>query len=176
MRNVLVRFALAAVGAIVALLASAGAGAQTTISVPITVNCTSVGQLCSPTFETPVTTTGLLQVSVTMTAAGCSDVAAHLLVDSVEVAVTPFLTPGQTSATFTLGPVTPGTHTLGVQGEGQLGGCNMGLLASWGGSVQITVAEPAVLTVPVPGPGLIATALVFLAGSFAFLRRRRNRR
>ena len=175
MRNALVRFAVAVVGAVAALLGSAGAGAQTS-SVPIAITCTSAGQLCSPTFTTPVTTSGLLQVSVTMSASGCSNVAAHLLVDSVEVAVTPFLTPGQTSATFTLGPFTPGTHTLGVQGEGQLGGCNTGTLGSWGGSVQITVAAPAAITVPVPAPGLIATALVFLAGAFAYLRRRGTRR
>jgi hypothetical protein len=172
MRKPRTGFVVAVIGTFVALLTSAGAGAQTT-SAPISVVCTSSGQLCSPTFTTPVTTTGLLEVAVTMGAGGCSDVAAHLLVDNVELAVTPFLAPGQTSTTFTLGPVSPGTHTLGVQGEGRVGGCNVGFLQSWGGSVQITVDAPA--AVPVPAPGLIATTLLFLVGSFAFLRRRRTR-
>ena len=162
--------ALGAFGA--ALFVASTAGAQSS-SVPVSVTCTSSGQLCTPVFTTPVTTGGLLQVSYTASAGHCSNVAAHFLVDGVELAVTPFLAPGQTSATFTLSPVSAGAHTLGVQGEGTVGGCNSGTLGAWGGSVQITVnAVSAVATAPVPAPGIIVTALALLITAYAFFRRR----
>jgi hypothetical protein len=164
---------LASISLLVAAFTAAPAQAQTTV-VSFTVTCTGVGQLCTPPFTTPVTTTGLLQVAYTASAGHCSNISAHFLVDGVQLAVTPFLTPGQTSATYALSPVSAGTHTLGVQGEGQLGGCNVGSVANWGGSVQITVNAPVVVAAPVPGPGLIATALALLLGAFAFFRRRRG--
>ena len=165
---------LASISLIVAVFTTAPAQAQTTV-VPININCTSVGQLCSPPFTTPVTTSGLLQVTYTASAGHCSNISAHFLVDGVQLAVTPFLTPGQTSATYTLSPVSPGSHTLGVQGEGQVGGCNVGSVANWGGSVQIAVNAPvAAVAAPVPAPGLVATALALLLGAFAFFRRRRG--
>jgi len=155
---------------VIAVFGASAAHGQTS-SVPIaTVTCTSSGQLCTPIFTTPVTTGGLLQVSYTASVGHCSNVAAHFLVDGVELAVTPFLTPGQTSATFTLSPVSAGTHTLGVQAEGTVGGCNSGALANWGGSVQITVN--AASAAPIPAPGLVVTALALLLAAYAFFRRR----
>jgi hypothetical protein len=166
--------------AIVGVLAVAGFGApavqaQTTTVLPVAVFCTTTIQLCSPAFTTPVTTNGLLQVAVTMGVAGCSSVIAHLLVDGVELAVTPPIAPGVTSTTYTLSPVSPGTHTLGVQGEGVIGGCNTGYLAAWGGTVQVTTDGTAAVTAPIPAPGLIATALAFLLGALAFFWHRRAR-
>ena len=155
---------------VIALFGASAAHAQTS-SVPIAISCTSSGQLCTPIFTTPVTTGGLLQVSYTASAGHCSNVAAHFLVDGVELAVTPFLAPGQTSATFTLSPVSAGTHTLGVQAEGTVGGCNSGALANWGGSVQITV-NAAIAAAPIPAPGLVVTALALLLAAYAFFRRR----
>ena len=165
-----------AIGAFtLAMLTSAAVDAQTT-SVPIAITCTSGGQLCTPAFTVPVTTGGLLQVSYTASPGHCSNVRAHFLVDSIELAATPFLTPGQVSATFTLSPVSAGSHTLGVQGEGQVGGCNVGALAGWGGSVQITVnATAPAAAAAIPAPGLVATALALLLGAFAFFRHRRGR-
>jgi hypothetical protein len=166
--------ALASIAFLVAVVSAAPGQAQTTV-LPINVTCTGVGQFCTPPFTTPVATSGLLQVTYTASVVHCSNIAAHFLVDGVQLAVTPFLTPGQTSATYTLSPVSPGTHTLGVQGEGQLGGCNVGSVANWGGSVQITVNAPAPpVAADVPAPGLLATALALLLGAFAFFRRRRG--
>jgi hypothetical protein len=161
---------ISAVAAVPTLLCGLPAAAQTT-SVPIAITCTSSGQLCTPAFTTPVSTGGQLQVAYTASAGHCSNIAAHFLVDGVELAVTPFLTPGQTSATFTLSPVAPGAHTLGVQGEGQVGGCNVGSLAGWGGSVQITAN--AFAAAAVPAPGIALTALALLLAAFAYFRRSR---
>jgi hypothetical protein len=160
--------ALAAI--VVALFGAATANGQVS-SVPISISCTSSGQLCTPIFTTPVATGGVLQVSYTASAGHCSNVAAHFLVDGVERAVTPFLAPGQTSATYSLGPVTPGSHTLGVQAEGTVGGCNTGALSGWGGSVQIT-ASAAASAAPIPAPGLFVTALALLFAACAYFRRR----
>ena len=154
---------------VIALFGASAAHGQTS-SVPISVSCTSSGQLCTPIFTTPVTTGGLLQVSYTASVGHCSPVAAHFLVDGVELAVTPFLNAGETSATFTLSPVSAGSHTLGVQGEGTVGGCNTGALANWGGSVQITV-NAAIAAAPIPAPGIVATALALLLVAYAFFRR-----
>jgi hypothetical protein len=163
---------LAGLAACVGLLLHGEVVEAQTTSIPISVNCTSSGQLCSPTFTTPVATGGSLGVSYTAAATHCSDVAAHLFVDGVERAVTPFLTPGQTSTTYTFGPVSAGTHTLGVQGEGTVGGCNTGSLSGWGGSVQVTVSAVSAAT-PVPAPGLFAMALAMLAAAYAYFRSRR---
>jgi hypothetical protein len=163
--------AFATIGATVIAMFGATAAHGQSSTVPISITCTSSGLLCTPIFTTPVSTGGLLQVSYTASAAHCSNIAVHFLVDGVELAVTPFLTPGQTSATFTLSPVSAGTHTLGVQGEGQVGGCNTGTTASWGGSVQITV-NAATSAAPIPAPGIAATALALLLAAYAFFRRR----
>ena len=112
-----------------------------------------------------MTTTGLLQVSYTASPGHCSDVRVHFLVDGAELAVTPFLAPGVTSATFTLSPVSAGTHTLGLQGEGQVGGCNTGSVANWGGSAQVTVDQ---LAAAVPAPGLLATGLAIALGALVW--------
>ena len=165
--------------AFVGALAVAGLGApaaygQTTTLLPVAVFCTTTVQLCSPPFTTQVTTSGLLQAAMTMGPAGCSSVIAHFLVDGVELAVSPPLAPGVTSATYTL-PVSPGTHTLAIQGEGVVGGCNTGYLAAWGGTLQVTVNAIATVTQPVPAPGLFAMALAFLLGAFGFFRHRHGR-
>jgi hypothetical protein len=154
------------------LVASAAAIGQTVIPVgPFSVSCTSSGLLCSPPFTVTVTTTGLLQASYTASTGHCSNISVHFLVDGVDVAATPFLTPGQASGTFDLGPVSAGTHTLGFQGEGQVGGCNAGTTANWGGSALVTIVAPVTSNaVAVPGPGLFLTALALLVGVY-FTRR-----
>jgi hypothetical protein len=146
---------------------SLGAHAQTT-SYPISITCTSAGQLCTPVFSVAVSTTGVLQAAYTASPLHCSNVRVHFLVDSVDIAQTPFLTPGQSSAVFNLGPVTPGSHTVGFQAEGTVSGCNTGTLAAWGGTGQVTVSQ---VSASVPGPGIIATAIAFLLGALAFRKR-----
>src|SRR5438876_12416787 len=77
----------------------------TTTYGPFTVNCTSGTELCNNVFAQTVATISNLQVQYTASPGHCSNVRAHILVDGVEKAVTPFLTPGQASAFFDVGPV-----------------------------------------------------------------------
>ena len=161
--------------ALVLSAASTGVASATPVTFgvgPFSVTCTSSGQLCSPAFPVQVTTSGLLQVSYTASPGHCSDIRVHFLVDGVELAVTPFLAPGATSATFTLSPVSAGTHTLGLQGEGQVGGCNTGSVANWGGTAQVTVDQ---LAAAVPAPGFLATGLALALGALAWRRARPRR-
>ena len=150
---------------------SGAARAQTFTAGPFTISCVSAGQLCSPTFAVPVSTNGVLQASYTASAGHCSDVAVHFLVDGVERGATAFLTPGATSPVFDLGPVSAGTHTLELQGEGTVGGCNTGSLGNWGGTAQITVSGTSIAATSIPGPGMLATAGLLALGVFALRRR-----
>jgi hypothetical protein len=88
-----------------------------------------------------------------------------------------FLAPGASTGTVDLGQIS-GQHTLGLQGEGEVGGCNSGTLGNWGGSATVTVgvSVPGGSPAAVPGPGMVATTLAFLLGAFAFFLRRRARR
>lgn len=170
MNDVLGRAMYAALIAI-GLFVSAGANAQTAIGFgPFSINCTGGGQLCSPPFTTSVTTTGLLQLSYTASAGHCSDVRIHFIVDGVERALSAFLTAGQSSGLFDVGPVTPGTHTITLQAEGRLGGCNVGSVGNWGGTAQAIVGQDVAAAAAVPAPGILATALFFLLGAYAFRR------
>ena len=82
--------------------------------------------------------------------------------------MTPVLAPGEASGTFDLGPVSAGTHVLGIQGEGAVGGCNSGIELGFGGTVQITLSP-----LSVPAPGMLMTAIALLITAFAFFRYRR---
>jgi hypothetical protein len=101
----------------------------------------------------------------------------HFLVDGVERALSGFLTAGQSSGFFDVGPVTSGAHTIVLQAEGRVGGCNTGQLQGWGGTsmVTVSVAQPAAAS-EIPAPGLLATLLAFVLGAFAFGPWRRRRR
>jgi hypothetical protein len=162
---------MSAIVVAIACLGSAAAQAQTAIGFgPFSINCTGVGQVCTPPFSTSVATTGLLQLSYTASPGHCSDVRVRFFVDGVERGVTAFLTAGQSSGAFDVGPVTPGTHTISLQGEGRVSGCNAGTLANWGGTAQAIVGQDIAAAAAVPAPGILATALFFLLGAFAFRR------
>lgn len=155
-------------------LFSAASTAQT-LTVPISVFCVNpTSELCSPPANIPVTTAGVLQVSYAAPASHCGDVLIHFLVDGVEKAATTFLGPGQASGTFNLGPVSAGSHVLGVQGEGRVGGCNTGIELGFGGTVQITLSPLVAEAQPVPAPGIAMTAVALLIAALAFFRSRRG--
>ena len=164
---------IASILVVVVLGLFAGASAAQTTTVPVSVNCTSVGtELCTPLFDIPVTTTGVLNVSYTAAPTHCGPIFVHFFVDGVERAATTTLGPGETSALFSLGPVSAGNHILGVQGEGVVGGCNIGFMTGWGGSVQITVSALSSAQA-IPAPGIAITAIALLIAAFAFFRQRR---
>ena len=149
--------------------ASEFALAQTTTSTPVSGTCSGGVQLCDNIPTLGVTTTGLLQAQFVGASTLCSNVRIHFLVDGNEVAVTPFVGASGISGVFNLGPVTSGSHILGLLAEGQLGGCNTGALASWGGTVQVTTSALIVANQPVPtlsewGFILLATLIGILGG------------
>ncbi len=170
---------LIAVSTLVAVLtASAPAHGQlvTTTFGPFTVNCSSGTQLCNNVFSQSVSTIANLRVQYVASSGHCSNVAVHILVDGVEKAVTAFLTPGQASGFFDVGPVAAGSHVVALQGEGTVSGCNVGTLQNWGGTLDVTTDTVVAFAAPVPAvstPLLIAlSSMLVLAAGVA----RRNRR
>jgi hypothetical protein len=150
-------------------LFSGASAAQQTLTVPISVICVNpTGELCSPPATIPVSTTGVLQASYTAPISHCGPIIIHFLVDGVERAVTPILAAGQSSTTYDLGPVSAGSHILGIQGEGAIGGCNSGIELGFGGTVQVTLSP-----LSVPAPGILMTGIALLIAAFAFFRYRR---
>ena len=99
-------FLFAASTLIAVSTASAPAYGQlvTTTFGPFTVNCSSSGELCNNVFSQSVATVSNLRVQYVASSGHCSNIAAHILVDGVEQAVTAFLTPGQASGFFDVGP------------------------------------------------------------------------
>lgn len=135
-----------AIGAV----ASEFALAQTTTSAPVSGTCSGGVQLCNNIATLNVSTTGLLQAQFIGASTLCSNIRIHFLVDGNEVAVTPFVGASGSSGIFNLGPVSSGSHILGLQAEGQVGGCNSGALASWAGTVQVTTTALILASQPVP--------------------------
>ena len=137
------------------------AQAQTTTSYPVGATCCGPGQLCDNIATISVSTTGLLLAQFDLGLTACSNIRIHFLVDGTEVAVTGFVAPGASSGSFNLGPVSSGSHLLGLQAEGQVGGCNVGTLISWAGTAVVTVASPAAATQSIPT--LAEWGLIFLS-------------
>ena len=105
--------------------------------------CSSVGQLCNPAATIALAIPGPGGAGEGQFAPGplaCSDVRIHFFIDGTEVAVTDFVGPGGTTAFVSLGVIGHGNHTLGAQAEGEVGGCNIGNLLSWAGTVTLRKA------------------------------------
>lgn len=123
-----------------AFIASGAASAQVTKFV--TVTCSGGGQLCNniATFSKTIPNGGVGEGQFTPGPLTCSNFRVHFLVDGTEVAVTGFVGPGQSTGFVSLGFISAGPHTFGVQAEGQVGGCNAGTLGSWAGTVRLMKA------------------------------------
>lgn len=149
-RCVLFLVAVASLCGLGALGAAPSMGAPDTLQFStgeFTVNCTSTGQLCEPPFEQTVQVpSGGRVTSVVYTAppGHCSAAKIHVLLDATEIGATGFLEPSETSelALFS-DPIRKGSVVLGYKAEGKVGGCNIGQVVSWGGSVVTTVTLPA---------------------------------
>lgn len=161
-------------------LAISDAVAQSTTSFPVSATCSGGGQLCNNLASIPVTTTGLLRSQFTGGGSLCSNVRIHYLVDGTEVAISDFVGANESTATIDLGPVSAGAHVIGLQAEGQLGGCNLGTLGAWAGTALVTVGLPQPLqeAAPVPTLSEFATALLVLMvgiGGIVAMRRKSMR-
>jgi hypothetical protein len=76
-----------------------------------------------------------VRIDFTANSSHCSDIIANVLVDGTWVGGI-VVGPGEKDGGIIV-PLTEGTHTIGVQGEGLAGGCNTGRLDSWGGTLHV---------------------------------------
>jgi hypothetical protein len=126
---------------VVSFAAVIASGAASAGKFPVTAFCTSVGQLCSPIPTITINIPGAGGQGQGQFKPGplaCSNVRIHFFVDGTEVAVSGFVAPGGKTAPVSLGFVGPGVHTVGVQAEGEVSGCNIGNLLSWAGTVKLS--------------------------------------
>ena len=124
--------------------------------------CDTRTELCAPPNSRTIVTGNTLKMQYSVYTGICSSLRLHIFVDGHFITTTPFLSWKGSSGQFAslpldtgildLGTVSPGTHVLSLQGEGQISGCNVqGYLASWGGNVQIFTSSDATMpsmTVP----------------------------
>lgn len=120
------------------LIASGAASASNAI--PVSQVCSGGGQLCNTIAQVPLDVTGAGALKKANFGTGpltCSQFRIHYLVDGTEVAVSGFVGPKQKTGFVSLGFIGHGNHVVGMRAEGELGGCNIGNLLSWGGKVRI---------------------------------------
>lgn len=113
---------------------------RTTKRYDIRVVCTSSGQFCAPRWPDPpleFKTTGAYACRFVADPAGCSDIKPYFYLDGVQF-FTEWLAPGEETA---FGSFLPGRHTLQLQAEGRIGGCNTGSLGLWKGTLWLTTSE-----------------------------------
>lgn len=137
-RWTLLRSTLLLVVSFAGLMASEPASAGKGHAVGAT--CSGGGQLCNsiPTFIINVSGAGGLgEGRFTPGPLTCSNLRIHFQIDGTEVAVTGFAGPGEFTDFVSLGFISPGKHVVGVQAEGEVGGCNAGNLVSWAGKARL---------------------------------------
>lgn len=78
---------------------------------------------------------GPILVEFTANQNHCSDIRAHIIVDGTEWGSNT-VSPGQKDGGYEI-PMAKGDHTIGVQAEGIEGGCNIGYVSAWGGTLHI---------------------------------------
>ena len=154
------------------------AAATTTVPFPVSVpDCQTSTELCAVIPTEQVTTSSVLTVDFTASPSHCSDIIVHILVDGVEKFVSGPLAPGVGTGVENLGPVSSGGHTVGIQAEGVIGGCNTGVIASWGGTLDITTSTATSTNVPTLSEWvMLILVAVMVGGAFLTLRHRRATR
>ncbi len=150
MRRTSIRIAILTLSAGAVLLLAGLASAVTTYTdYPVTVTCSSTGQLCSPAYQQTVTTSSRLDLQFTSASTGCANFSVTFFVDGAAVFTFGVLTPGATTGMFVAGPVASGPHVLAVQATGTIGGCDTGTLTGWGGRFLVaTNNDPATPAAP----------------------------
>jgi hypothetical protein len=113
----------------------------TTYSIDIT--CTPASaEVCTPVFSTPISSADILRLQFTAASTNCGAITLDFQEDGFDVYITDQLAPGDSTPTVNVGPVIPGTHLLTVQATGVEGGCNVGTLDSWGGTLTVVTVLP----------------------------------
>ena len=160
--HVIIRFALCSTALIaIADLLTIPAASQT---YSIDVTCTSTGQLCTPAYMAPITLASPAQLTVdfVLSPTLCSNAQVYIFLDGALQSTSAFLPPGGDTGPINLGTSSAGTHTVSVQAEGEVGGCNTGSLASWGGALSISETTPPTLSISGLSPNSV------MAGAPAF--------
>jgi hypothetical protein len=101
----------------------------------------SGGQLCpaSPADAGYVASYSDLTAVFSTSSAHCSDMALRIFDDGNLVATTPFAGPGKSTTSVKVPwPNNGSSHALGYEGEGRVGGCNVGNLVQWAGTLTVT--------------------------------------
>jgi hypothetical protein len=97
---------------------------------------------CEPMWTQTVTTQDdLLRVAYTASPNHCFTLFVDVYLDGALKHTTRIMAPKENSGWMDLGPVTPGSHTIGLVAHGITGGCNTGQLQSWGGTLSVNEAE-----------------------------------
>ena len=99
--------------------------------------CSNPGQLCDAIFHTTITTGPTLQMQYLAPPAHCSDGRVYLTLDGMVVGITNFVSGGQATLVDDFGTVTPGPHTVTVQFEGRVSGCNTIGPGAWFGTLRV---------------------------------------
>ncbi len=131
--------------------------------------CNSAGQTCDQITKVMVDTAGQLVVEYIASASHCSSVGMNFYLDGMLMATRPPVGPGGSAGAINLGPVSPGAHEIGLQGVGQVGGCNFGTLGAWGGTLKVdfTSVVPTITAQPSPADVCLYTPQSFTARATA---------
>ena len=113
----------------------------TTYSVNITCS-PAVDQVCNPLFSTSISSADIVKLQFTAASTNCGAITIVFQLDGFDVWYPDLLAPGDSTPMANVGPVIPGTHLLTVQATGVEGGCNVGTLASWGGTLTVITVLP----------------------------------
>jgi hypothetical protein len=99
-------------------------------------------QRSSVPYAIDLRTDGELRVMYRAPRSHCSALRVHLSVDASAAVASDPVAPAAESGVIDLGPLAPGVHTLMVNAEGIRGGCNQGVLSSWGGTLVAWTSGP----------------------------------
>lgn len=83
-------------------------------------------------------TAGALRMEFLLSNMACSEIRLFIYLDETLVKTTDFFE--KRTGDFDFGQVSPGKHRLKVSPEGRIGGCNVGHLGSWGGTLILYVS------------------------------------
>jgi uncharacterized membrane protein len=133
------------------LIVDPGCG-ETTETIDVGATCLGVGQSCGNYSTFVRETCGTMRLRYNAAPGHCSDVGLYVYVDGLLYDTIPPVGPGLSSAEIELTSLPPGPLTIDLEGYGVVGGCNVGSLTGWGGTVDVTTCTqtPTILTQPYP--------------------------
>ena len=113
----------------------------TAYNVNITCN-PAAGEVCNPIYSTSISSEDIVELQFTAAATNCSAITLVVQQDGFDVYYSDPLGPGDSTPVVDVGPVISGTHVLTVQATGVVGGCNVGTLDSWAGTLTVWTVMP----------------------------------